>query len=182
MRLKYQLYPGTSYLITYHTSPDTQANLDNESKQIILNQIQKVSVKTKTQVPFFAILDNHLHLLATPEADILPKEFIAEISGGSSFQINKHLNRQGKLWDKYHCWGIFHEKAYNNISAYILGNPIRHGLVKSFDELIQYPFCSFSEYATRLDRAAVEEDVLTILKIKTEETKEDFYNSLATYK
>ena len=178
MPLKYQLFPKTSYFITYHLTPTTSISLDHKAKQILLEQIQKTSTKNKTRIDCFAIINNHFHLIATSKNDHLTKNLLSEIAGGSAFQINKHLHRKGKLWGKYYCWGIFTEKAYNNISAYILGNPIRHGIVKTFDELYNYPFCSFKEHSDKYGRIAIKERILSILKIKTNETREDFYKSL----
>ena len=83
-------------------------------------------------------MPNHVHLFLSilnkidvPQLD----KWLQLIKGGSSFLINKALNRKGKLWaaesfDRY----IRNEKHYKNSYCYIINNPQVAGLNSMFSQ------------------------------------------------
>lgn len=89
-----------------------------------------------------------------------------------------HLKRTGKIWEKYFGWAVFDERAYFNIFSYILGNPIRHGIVQSFDELYEYKYCNYKKYVDEFSKEALQEQILTILKIKDAQDEESFFKNI----
>lgn len=177
--MKYQFSSGYKYFITYSLLPSAGFFFDSVIKEIILNALN--SKKGLIDIEAFSILNNHLHLMlniADFEQQTI-KNFLKEFTTCSSRLINQHLNKSGANWEHYFGWGIFNEKAYMNILAYILGNPIRHGIVKSFDELYAYPFCNFNKFSDELGREAAENLVLTVLKIKDQNNEKEFFRNLS---
>ena len=69
------------------------------------------------------------------------------VNGGSSYEINKFENQSGrKIWYQYWDRIIRDERDYYTHLNYIHQNPIKHGLVKTLDELANYQFCSYKNY------------------------------------
>jgi putative transposase len=97
------------------------------------------------------VMSNHVHALMDfgiqlpeyesdfDESKYVQLETVMKlIKGGSSFEINKILGRNGTLWsdvnfDRY----IRNENHYNNVVNYILNNPIKAGLCTTWED---YPF------------------------------------------
>lgn len=112
----------------------------------------------------YCIMPNHVHILLStatqmidnqgvwqdePPADYVQLDKILQlIKGGSSFLINKRLKRRGRLWfrDSYDHY-VRNEKEWLNIAVYILNNPVKAGLCKSWDHW-KFNFCkpSLQEY------------------------------------
>ena len=125
-----------------------------------------------------AILDNHVHFLLQTQEKNKEKEFIRRFAGGTAREINQLNGKTGTFWNRYFAWLITDETAYYNVSAYILGNPLRHGLVKDFDELYDYPYSDFRKYCELHGREAVEEKILAVLKIKNTKNEDEFFEWL----
>lgn len=176
--MKYQFFHGCKYFITYSLADKTTLSFDNAIKNIVLKNLKNSAQLTNIQIEPFAILDNHVHLIANSQEAPVSKKFLKHFAGISLRKVNLYLNREGALWNKYYGWAIFDEHAYFNILAYILGNPLRHGIVKSFDELYNYPYCNFNKYANEFSREIMEDRILTILKIKSKEDEKNFFNTL----
>lgn len=85
-----------------------------------------------------SIMPNHAHLLISAiqnEGNPPLDKWLQLIKGGSSFLINKVLNRTGKLWatesfDRY----IRNEEHYHNCFYYIINNPVVAGLSSQFSK------------------------------------------------
>lgn len=175
---KYQFFPDYKYFITYSSN---HPELRNEQKEIILSELFLAAKETNVLVETFATLNNHVHIIISSTEQSIPKNFLKLFAGRSSIKINRSFGRSGKAWNKYYGWAIFNDKAQSNIVSYILGNPIRHGVVKSFDELYDYKYCSFRTYADEFSREEMERRVMEILKIKSEQDEEIFLRSLGDY-
>ncbi|MBT5338101.1 hypothetical protein HN858_03705 [Candidatus Falkowbacteria bacterium] len=176
--LKYQFYPERKYFITYSLTDQIIVKFDDPLKEIILNQFNKAAKNNNVNIEYFAILNNHLHLIIDCEEQKQRKKFLKDLAGASARLINIQTNREGQLWKKYYAWAIFDELAYANISAYILGNPLRHGIIHSFNELKKYKYCNFQELCKEFDQEELELRIMSILKIKKHEDENMFLETL----
>jgi putative DNA methylase len=73
---------------------------------------------------------NHVHVLLTPNVDL--SEVTKQLKGGTSYQINKLQNEQGRiLWqdESYDHWAR-DENEMLRIIDYIENNPVKAGLCK----------------------------------------------------
>ncbi|MCX6740008.1 MAG: hypothetical protein NTZ49_02145 [Candidatus Parcubacteria bacterium] len=69
------------------------------------------------------------------------------INGKISKELN--LGLEYRLWDIYYDRIVDSEKDPNKVIGYIIGNPFKHGIVKSIEELKDYKYCSFNEVADK---------------------------------
>ncbi len=171
--MKYQFIPENKYFITYSIDRKHAPPFNDIIKEIIYKYFTD-------QVEVFAIINDHVHFIIDTTSNNDVKSFLNKFSGGSAFEINKYLNRRGKYWQKYHTTPIYSDSAYQKIVLYILGNPIRHGVVHSFDELYNYKYSSFKDYCNSTDRELVEQQILSNLEIKLNQDEDSFIQSLST--
>lgn len=101
----------------------------------------------------YCIMSNHVHILIDTSLQI-PDNFevvngesldfeplqniMKRIKGPTAIYANRLLNRSGRFWQKEsydRC--VRDEREYKNVVAYILENPVKARLVKTWDE---YPF------------------------------------------
>jgi len=105
----------------------------------------------------YCIMPNHVHVLFSmatqlfdnqgnwleeiPEGYTQLDKIMHLIKGGSSFLVNRKLERSGKLWfkDSYDHY-VRNEKEWLNIAAYILRNPVKAGLANKWDSW-PFSFC-----------------------------------------
>jgi len=127
-------------------------------KEILLNSINLGTKKLNIQLLAFAILPNHYHLLITlPENQNL-SNFIRFVNGRSARLLNdEDSSIFQKIWNNYFDKGIRSEKDFYTHLNYIHQNPIKHGVVKSFAELLGYRFCSYAEWVEKKGKEVVED-------------------------
>jgi type I restriction enzyme R subunit len=83
---------------------------------------------TGCDLDFWVVMPNHIHALLTPCAGSLAK-VMQSWKGGSAFEINQHLGRKGKLWQKEGYDHIVRsEEQFWHYRSYIAGNPIKANL------------------------------------------------------
>ncbi len=98
----------------------------------------------------FTIMSNHIHVLLDfsaqqlengdyDEDNYVPLSKVMQyIKGGSAFECNQKLGRQGRFWQReYYDRFVRGEKDFKNYLNYILNNPVKAGLVKSWED---WPF------------------------------------------
>lgn len=109
----------------------------------------------------FCIMPNHVHILLDTSRQLCNEDgevrteieleekyvqldkIMKQIKGSSARYINMALNRNGTLWqkDSYDHY-VRNEKEWKNILNYILENPVKAGLVNSWED---WPF-SYYKY------------------------------------
>ena len=95
----------------------------------------------------YCIMPNHVHLVFDTSVQLQVKEglnfknyiqvseIMRKIKGGSAFEINKILNRKGKLWQKENYDHYVRSgKELTNIIWYILKNPVVANLIENWEE------------------------------------------------
>ena len=81
-------------------------------------------------------MPDHVHLLLTPATDddgpISIPEIMQAIKGTSAHRINKYLGRKGRVWqDESFDRAMREVENVRGKIEYILGNPVRAGLVRN---------------------------------------------------
>jgi REP element-mobilizing transposase RayT len=154
------------YFITCKTRDKKNHFLSNTSKQIILDNLNKVKTKFYLKELYFAILNNHYHLLILiKKGTDLPK-IMQLINGNVSRALNLKLNY--RLWDKYFDKIIETEKSYLKVIGYIIGNPLKHKIVNNFKELEKYKYCNFNEVINRFGKEGAIELVSQVKNLNWE--------------
>ena len=98
----------------------------------------------------WAIFSDHYHLVAskeTPDASIL--RLASKLHTLSAIDLNKMDGTPGRrVWYRSRDTALTYEKSYYARLAYVLRNPVKHGLVaKSTD----YQWCSAAWFDARAD-------------------------------
>lgn len=140
-------------------------------KQIIKNQIAKAIKKFHLHNYAYSIVSNHIHQLFFLEnRDDLPK-IVQIIQGGSAYMLNKFLRREASLWGRYYNRIIWSpdKHAIFNVIGYIIGNPLKHGVVKNFQELKEYKFCSYCQFTKMYGDKRAEQLVQSVVGFDSEE-------------
>lgn len=119
--------------------------------QTLLDLIDENARKFSVAIHAYVLMDNHFHLLATPEtAEGVPQ--LMQATGRRYVRyFNDSQGRTGTLWEgRYRSTVIQAERYLLACMAYIDLHPVRHGLVAQARD---YPWSSHGHYAgLRVDR------------------------------
>lgn len=120
-------------------------------RQTLLALIDENARKFSVAIHAYVLMDNHFHLLATPEtADGVPQ--LMQATGRRYVRyFNDSQGRTGTLWEgRYRSTVIQAERYLLACMVSIDLNPVRHGLVAQARD---YPWSSHGHYAgLRVDR------------------------------
>ncbi len=114
--------------------------LDNSNKGCYLNDnildfLYNYFLKKNKQIfdlVAFCIMPNHIHILFKQNGDL--SKTMQQIKGGTSFEINKILDKKGSFWESnYFDKAIRDEKHFLTTYQYIKNNPIKANL-KDFEK------------------------------------------------
>ncbi len=126
MSTKLKQYKIDNYL-------DTSSKGCYLNKEILeyLNQFFLSRDKILYELVCFSIMPNHIHILFKQNGDL--SKTMQQIKGGTSFEINKILDKKGRFWEKgYFDKIIRDEKHFITIYEYIKNNPLKANL-KDFE-------------------------------------------------
>ncbi|MFH1089194.1 MAG: transposase [Candidatus Uhrbacteria bacterium] len=159
----------TWYFITVATNKHFPFFFYEKEKQIIVDKIISSTKKLGIEKFYFGVMSNHYHLLAYfKDGSIIPK-LMNLIQGGSSFLLMRDLgNKDRNTWGDYHLNIPKDEASFDRIKGYVIGNPIKHGEVKNFDELLNYPFSSFGQVVREDGREQAEAIVCSVIETPEE--------------
>ncbi|MGH9508843.1 MAG: REP-associated tyrosine transposase [Terriglobales bacterium] len=92
--------------------------------------------ESRYQLHAAVVMPDHVHLILTPliskerAAVITLAEIMSGIKGTSSHQINRRLERRGKVWQEESFDRVLRSsEKLDEKTGYILNNPVRKGLV-----------------------------------------------------
>jgi type I restriction enzyme R subunit len=93
-------------------------------RRLLVNRL----IETTCDLDFWVVMPNHFHALLTPgEAGLAG--VMQRWKGGSAFEINQFLGREGKLWQKEGYDHIVRsEEQFWHYRSYIANNPTRASL------------------------------------------------------
>lgn len=103
---------------------------------IIINVLQDYDQRL-FDLLYYCIMPNHVHVVIYLGSMTNPKSLgliMKNIKGRSSREINLFLGRSGTFWQKASYDRLVRdEKELNNIGDYILENPVKAGLIDSWE-------------------------------------------------
>ncbi|MFA5187752.1 MAG: transposase [Patescibacteria group bacterium] len=156
------------YFITCRTFNRESFFSEDDLKQLLLDKILETSKNFEFKIDAYSILSNHYHLLFYLFKGLELKEIIQRINGGISYELNKFGKKYSSIWEPYHNKNISDEEAYFNVMGYIIGNPFKHGLVKSISELKNYKFCNYNEKAQEFGEDGIDEIICRVKNLNWE--------------
>ena len=137
-RLKNFDYSGMyAYFITILTKNHATYFREAEVVECVINILNGTTKSERFDVLTYCFMPDHLHLLVIGTEDHSNlKKFITHFKQKSGYWFKKNYNRD--LWHiSYFEHVLRKEENMEDIALYILGNPLRKGLVSDFRE---YPF------------------------------------------
>ncbi|EKD32787.1 MAG: hypothetical protein ACD_76C00147G0004 [uncultured bacterium] len=138
-------------------------------KAIVLNRLINAIKRFGIEQMDYSIMSNHYHLLAYfDDANVIPK-MLQYISGGSSFEHNRYREFKNTIWDEYHVYVASTDNIYDRIRGYVIGNPYKHGDIKTIEELTTYQFSSFRNVAQKEGKEYAIDLVSSVIGITEEE-------------
>ena len=134
--------PGTLHHVIIRGIEKGVIVRDDEDRKEFLRRMGELAQGTSTSIYSFALMTNHAHILLKSGEQGL-STFMRRLLSGYAQYFNRRHRRVGHLFQNRYKSIICEEEAYfDKLVAYIHLNPLRAGLVKSFEELASYPWCS----------------------------------------
>ncbi|ETI58495.1 REP-associated tyrosine transposase [Marinomonas profundimaris] len=131
--------PNREYFITFNTLDRIPHFNDFSVARLFCQQIEANQKHHKCAWLTWVLMPDHFHGLVklNNHSSTLPT-IIGNLKGTSAFEINKHLKKNGSLWQSsFYDRALRAEDDRLNIARYIIANPLRRGLVKNVKD---YPF------------------------------------------
>ena len=117
--------------------------LDDLDRHDFLSRLSRVLPRSQTRCLAWALLPNHVHLVLRTTAEPLAAP-MASLNTGYALHFNRKYDRVGHLFQNRFRSRVVNEDAdLLGVVLYVSGNPLRHGVAKSMEELEQLPWCSY---------------------------------------
>jgi putative transposase len=124
-----------------------QVFVDREDREFFLAQLAELAQREKVQVHAYVLMDNHLHLLLTPQQEGALSRLMQSLGRNYVRRFNQRHGRTGTLWEgRYRSTVIESERYLLACMVYIDLNPVRAGMVLAAD---QYGWSSHAHYIGR---------------------------------
>lgn len=148
-----------------------------EKKQILFEQFKTARERLEIKIFAYAILSNHHHGVYYVEKGKDIANIMQYLHGGSTYRVNKNSPVKRSIWQGYWEVWIHNEKMLWSIIGYVIGNPLKHKVVKNFEELENYSFCSYQYMVERRGKEFAEELVKAVIAadFETKEACEKYF-------
>jgi REP element-mobilizing transposase RayT len=117
----------------------------DEERSFILAAAARVFTETRTRCHAWAVLSNHYHFLVQSDSTPLGLVF-QRINTRIAIRARRALGERGAVFQSRYfsriCSG---DEAYAGMLAYVLGNPLRHRVVRTTAELLDHPWTGLRE-------------------------------------
>ncbi|PBI85456.1 Transposase IS200 like protein [Variovorax boronicumulans] len=125
--------------------------VDRADHEKLLGLLAENAVRFGIALHAYVLMDNHFHLLATPDSATGLPQFMQSVGRSYVRYFNDSHGRSGTLWEgRYRSTLIQTERYLLTCMAYIDLNPVRAGMVA---EARDFPWSSHGHYAgLRQDR------------------------------
>lgn len=132
--------PGTLHHVIIRGIEKGDIVKDDEDRKEFLRRMGELAKGTGTSIYAFAVMTNHAHILLKSGEQGL-STFMRRFLSGYAQYYNRRHHRVGHLFQNRYKSIICEEDAYfDKLVAYIHLNPLRAGLVTTFEELALYPW------------------------------------------
>jgi len=125
--------PNRIYLITTVTRHRIPWFDDLLAARALIRALHAESRNANTLA--FVVMPDHLHWLMSLSGTASLDAVVQNVKSVSSHRVNRLLQRRGPLWQPgFHDHALRHEEDLLATARYVVGNPIRAGLVQSIGE------------------------------------------------
>ncbi len=121
--------------------------LDKDRQSAVLKLMDQA--EKLVQIICFCLMPNHFHFLLKQKKDKGISKFMGNFQNSYTRYFNTRNERDGSLFlDQFKAKRIITEEQLIHVSRYIHLNPYTDFLVKSLNELENYPWSSYPDYLT----------------------------------
>jgi len=121
--------------------------ISEEQKQRFLSELQSNNRTDLVDVYSYCLMPNHFHLLLRQNTDNGISRFIGNFQNSYTRYFNVRHDRDGSLFlDQFKAVHISTDEELVHVSRYIHLNPYTSFLVKTIEQLDQYPWSSLPTY------------------------------------
>ncbi|QRV25207.1 REP-associated tyrosine transposase [Marinomonas foliarum] len=131
--------PNREYFITFNIFDRIPYFSDFYTASLFCELIETNQNRNNCKWLTWVLMPDHFHglLELKSNSSTLPR-IVGDLKGASAFKINKHLNKNGNLWQpSFHDHALRAEDDRLHIARYIVANPLRKKLVNSIKD---YPY------------------------------------------
>ncbi|MEK7127413.1 MAG: transposase [Patescibacteria group bacterium] len=105
------------------------------------------SNKTLVDIYAFCLMPNHFHLLVKQNVDGGVAKFMRIFQNSYAKYLNIKTKRAGAVWQSmFKAVRIESQEQLLHVFRYINLNPVTSYIIKDFKDLINYRWCSYSDY------------------------------------
>lgn len=155
------------YFITVPTTEHEPIFHDLQSRGVLLEQLKRGLDRFDLEEHHFSIMADHYHLLVDVREGLVIPKLLNYVNGGTSFQLRLH--RSVAVWGGYHLYVPSTEEVLGRVTGYVVGNSMKHGDVRTFDELYNWPFSTFASLVDQIGRDQAEEMVCSTIPLEDAE-------------
>jgi len=142
--------PGTLHHVIIRGIERGAIFTDDEDRKEFLHRMGTLAKGSGTAIYAYALMTNHLHILLKSGESGLSTYMRRLLSGYAQFYNRRH-KRAGHLFQNRYKSIICEEEAYfDKLLAYIHLNPLKAGIVESFEELARYPWSGHAVLMRRI--------------------------------
>jgi len=117
---------------------------DNSDRETLLRLLVGGCQKHGVDLHAFVLMDNHFHLLLTPQADKALSKMMQDLGRDYVRYFNKKHTRTGTLWEgRFRSALIQTDRYFLACMVYIDLNPVRAGMVS---QALDHPWSSHAHY------------------------------------
>ena len=144
--------PGTLHHVMVRGIEGNRIVTDDDDRHLFLSRLGIVATATGTKIYAWALMTNHAHLLLKSGGAGL-SIFMRKFLTSYAILYNSRHHRHGHLFQNRYKSIICEEEPYFlKLVSYIHLNPLRAGLVTSFEELANYPWSGHATVINRIKR------------------------------
>jgi putative transposase len=136
------------------------SRLPATSKNEILESLNKENQKL-VQILAFCLMPNHVHFLIKEIREKGISTFMRKFQNSYAKYFNTKTERSGSVFQSmFKAVRILTDEQLIHVARYIHLNPVTAFILKDFDQLINYPWCSFSIYIEKNNSDLVNKEVI----------------------
>jgi putative transposase len=126
--------PGLPHHITHRGNRRDAIFLRVEDHKAYLRILRKFAVASLLEIWSYALMPNHVHIIAVPEREESLSEALGAAHGTYAEMFNGVYGKAGHLWEGRFSSYVMDEQHLWNAVRYVERNPVRAGLVGIAEE------------------------------------------------
>ncbi|OGR52714.1 MAG: hypothetical protein A2049_13145 [Elusimicrobia bacterium GWA2_62_23] len=137
--------PGCLYHVINRGNERREIFVDNTDREDFIKRLRTALELTGTKCLAWCLMPNHFHMMILRGARPLA-ELMGRLLTGYVGNFNRRHSRCGHLFQNRYTSILCEEDAYlRELTAYIHLNPLRAGLLRSYEDLKNYKWCGHGE-------------------------------------